>query len=66
MAVNADDRREIVGLHIGPSGAEPSWASFLKALLSPARSWKQAGVRDRVLGRTEAYPSAEGRLTGFG
>jgi transposase-like protein len=33
VAVSADGRREIVGLHIGPSEAEPFWAAFLKSLL---------------------------------
>lgn len=33
VAVNTDGRREIVGLHIGPSEAEPFWATFLKDLV---------------------------------
>src|SRR5947208_10189866 len=33
MAVNTDGRREIVGLGIGPSEAEPFWSGFLKGLL---------------------------------
>ena len=32
VAVNTDGRREIVGLHIGPSEAETFWTSFLKSL----------------------------------
>jgi len=32
VAVNTDGRREIVGLHIGPSEAETFWSSFLKSL----------------------------------
>src|SRR3978361_2266082 len=32
VAVNTDGKREIVGLHIGPSEAEPFWSSFLKDL----------------------------------
>jgi putative transposase len=32
MAVNAEGRREIVGLHIGPSEAETFWSTFLKSL----------------------------------
>jgi putative transposase len=31
--VDAEGRREIVGLHIGPSEAETFWASFLKSLV---------------------------------
>src|SRR6188768_294874 len=33
VAVNTDGRREIVGLHIGPSEAETFWSSFLKDLI---------------------------------
>ena len=33
VAVNTEGKREIVGLHIGPSEAEPFWASFLKDLV---------------------------------
>jgi transposase-like protein len=33
MAVNLDGRREIVGLGIGPSEAEPFWSAFLKSLV---------------------------------
>jgi len=32
VAANADGRREIVGLHIGPSEAETFWSTFLKSL----------------------------------
>ena len=32
VAVNTDERREIVGLHIGPSEAETFWSAFLKSL----------------------------------
>jgi putative transposase len=32
-AVNTDGRREIVGLGIGPSEAEPFWSGFLKGLV---------------------------------
>lgn len=33
VAVNSEGRREIVGLHIGPSEAETFWAGFLKSLV---------------------------------
>jgi len=33
VAVNTDGKREIVGLHIGPSEAETFWATFLKGLV---------------------------------
>ena len=32
VAVNTDGKREIVGLHIGPSEAETFWSMFLKSL----------------------------------
>jgi transposase-like protein len=32
VAVNTDAKREIVGLHIGPSQAETFWLGFLKSL----------------------------------
>jgi transposase-like protein len=32
VAVNTEGKREIVGLHIGPSEAETFWSSFLKSL----------------------------------
>jgi putative transposase len=62
MAVNTDGRREIVGLHIGPSEAEPFWASFLKNLVrrglkgvklvvSDAHEGLKAAIR-RVIGAT--------------
>jgi transposase-like protein len=33
VAVNTEGRREIVGLGIGPSEAEPFWSSFIKGLV---------------------------------
>jgi putative transposase len=33
MAVDSDGRREIVGLGLGPSEAEPFWSGFLKSLV---------------------------------
>lgn len=33
VAANTEGRREIVGMHIGPSEAEPFWSYFLKGLL---------------------------------
>src|ERR687885_2419939 len=33
VAVNTDGVREIVGLHIGPSEAEPFWTTFLRELV---------------------------------
>ena len=42
VAVDTEGRREIVGLHIGPSEAETFWSAFLKSLLRRglrASSW---------------------------
>src|SRR5918911_1403406 len=60
VAVDADGRREIVGLHIGPSEAETFWSSFLKSLarrglrrvklvISDAHEGLKAAIR-RVMG----------------
>ncbi len=32
-SANTDSKREIVGLHIGPSEAETFWATFLKSMV---------------------------------
>src|SRR5438105_4755499 len=60
VAANTDGRREIVGLHIGPSEAETFWSTFLKSLarrgqhgvklvLSDAHEGLKAAIR-RVFG----------------
>ena len=62
VAVDAEGRREIVGLHIGPSEAEAFWSSFLKRLVrrglkgvklvvSDAHEGLKGAIR-RVLGAT--------------
>ena len=62
VAANTDGRREIVGLHIGPSEAETFWSSFLKSLsrrglagvklvISDAHEGLKAAIR-RVFGAT--------------
>jgi putative transposase len=33
VAVNTDGRREVLGLEVGPSEAEPFWTKFLRALM---------------------------------
>jgi hypothetical protein len=61
VAVNTDGKREIVGLHIGPSEAETFWSGFLKSLarcglrgvklvISDAHEGLKAAIR-RVFGR---------------
>jgi transposase-like protein len=62
VAVSTDGRREIVGLHIGPSEAETFWSAFLKSLarrglrgvklvISDAHEGLKAAIR-RVFGAT--------------
>ncbi len=62
VAVNTEGKREIVGLHIGPSEAEIFWSAFLKSLvkrglrgtklvISDAHEGLKAAIR-RVLGST--------------
>jgi putative transposase len=62
VAVDTEGRREIVGLHLGPSEAETFWATFLRGLvkrglkgvklvISDAHEGLKAAIR-RVLGAT--------------
>jgi len=62
VAVDTEGRREIVGLHLGPSEAETFWATFLRGLVkrglkgvklvvSDAHEGLKAAIR-RVLGAT--------------
>ena len=62
VAVDSEGRREIVGLHLGPSEAETFWATFLRSLVrrglkgvklvvSDAHEGLKAAIR-RVLGAT--------------
>ena len=46
VAANTEGRREIVGLHIGPSEAEPFWSFFLKGLLRRGLSGVKLVVSD--------------------
>ena len=48
VAVNSEGKREIVGLHIGPSEAETYWATFLKSLV-------RRGLRGVKLVITDAH-----------
>jgi hypothetical protein len=50
MAVSTDGRREIVGLGIGPSEAEPFWSAFLKSLVKRGLNGVKLG-RTRVMAR---------------
>jgi putative transposase len=62
VAVNTEGRREVVGLHVGPSEAEAFWSTFLKSLVrrglrgvklvvSDAHEGLKAAIR-RVMGAT--------------
>src|ERR687894_2499372 len=62
VAVDTDGRREIIGLHIGPSEAEPFWTTFLrdlvrrglrgvKLVISDAHEGLKAAIQ-RVVGAT--------------
>ncbi|GAB6037601.1 hypothetical protein JCM15519_21600 [Fundidesulfovibrio butyratiphilus] len=46
VATNTEGRREIVGLHIGPSEAEPFWSFFLKGLLRRGLSGVKLVISD--------------------
>src|SRR5215218_7122254 len=62
VAVNTEGRREIVGLGVGPSEAEPFWSAFLKGLVKRGLSGVKLVISDaheglrlaitRVLGTT--------------
>ena len=60
VAANTEGRREIVGLHIGPSEAEPFWSTFLKSLLR--RGLK--GVKLVVSDAHEGLKAAIARVLG--
>jgi transposase-like protein len=68
VAANTEGKREIVGLHIGPSEAETFWATFLKSMvrrglrgvklvISDAHEGLKAAIR-RVMGWLAALPCA--------
>ncbi len=46
VAVNTDGKREIVGLHIGPSEAEAFWSTFLKSLVRRGLSGVKLVISD--------------------
>jgi transposase-like protein len=60
VACDAEGRREIVGLHIGPSEAETFWATFLKSLVR--RGLK--GVKLVVSDAHEGLKAAIARVLG--
>ncbi len=60
VAVNTDGKREIVGLHIGPSEAETFWAAFLKSMLRRGLS----GVKLVISDAHEGLKAAVRRVMG--
>lgn len=48
VAANTKGRREIVGMHIGPSEAEPFWSPFLKGLLRRGLRGHPPGAEQRM------------------
>ena len=48
VAVNTDGRREVLGLEVGPSEAEPFWTAFLRKL-------RQHGLRGVKLVVSDAH-----------
>ncbi len=60
VAANTEGRREIVGLHIGPSEAETFWATFLKSL---ARRGLR-GIKLVISDAHEGLKAAIRRVTG--
>jgi putative transposase len=60
MAVSTDGRREIIGLHVGPSEAETFWSTFLKKLVKRGLTGVQLVVSDAH----EGLKHAIGRVLG--
>ena len=60
VACDAEGRREIVGLHIGPSEAETFWSAFLKSLVK--RGLK--GVKLVISDAHEGLKAAIARVLG--
>ena len=61
VAVNTEGKREIVGLHIGPSEAETFWATFLKSMVRRGlRGVKLVDLR-RPRGAEGGDPPGDGR-----
>jgi transposase-like protein len=55
VACDAEGRRQIVGLHIGPSEAETFWAAFLKSLI-------KRGLRGVKLVVSDAHEGLKGAI----
>src|SRR3954466_5509317 len=55
VAVDSEGRREIVGLHLGPSEAETFWATFLRSLV-------RRGLKGVKLVISDAHEGLEGAI----
>ena len=62
VAANTEGKREIVGLHIGPSEAETFWATFLKSMAPPRPARREAGHLRRARGAEGGDPPGGRRL----
>ena len=56
VAVTIEDKREIVGLHIGPSEAEPFWSTFLRDLV-------KRGLKGAKLVISDAHEGLKAAIT---
>ena len=54
MGVNADGRRELLGLKVGDSESEPFWREFLASLKQRGLTGVQLVVSDAYVGLTKA------------
>ena len=58
VAVDTEGQREIVGLHIGPSEAEPFWSTFLKSLVRRGLKGVRLVISDAHEGLKQAIAKA--------
>ena len=63
MGVNADGRRELLGLKVGDSESEPFWREFLASL---KQRQGQLKVRHRSAGAAMLVPVLSGLLPSVG
>ena len=62
VAANTEGKREIVGLHIGPSEAETFWATFLKSMVRRGLQRGEARHLGRARGAQGGDPPSNRRL----
>jgi putative transposase len=62
VAVTTDGRREIIGLGIGPSEAEPFWSAFLKGLVKRGLGGVKLVISDAHEGLRNAITACLARL----